>query len=222
MRRAFQAAYVGVAAVDTFLSASHRPRAHGLRRITKPLLMPLLAASLATAPGERPLRRPVLAAQAAGWVGDVALLSERRGPFLVGSSAFGVGHLAYLAGFTRHARGDRRLAQDPRARAIAATWAATVPVVAWRARAEGVAPVVVGYSALLTAMTVAANRLDPAATGSASGLIGAGGLLFLASDSTLALRKFVLDDPSPLVEGAVMATYTAAQALLSEGAARYR
>jgi hypothetical protein len=36
----------------------------------------------------------------------------------------------------------------------------------------------------------------------------------------LGIRKFVLKDPPPGLETAVMATYTAAQFLLSEGAAR--
>ena len=51
-------------------------------------------------------------------------------------------------------------------------------------------------------------------------LVAAGALTFLASDSILGLRKFVLPDPDPRLEGAVMATYTTAQLLISEGAGR--
>lgn len=215
-----KAAYVALAAVDTALSVSARPAAHKARFVTKPLLMPVLAASLATAPGRSSARLPVLAAQAGGWVGDVALLSEERRPFVVGSAAFGVGHLAYLAAFVPRRRRDPRLVEDPRARALGAVWATTSPVVAWRARHAGVAPVVAAYSASLVSMVVAATRIDRSESPAGRRLVAAGALLFLASDTTLGLRKFVLDDPDPRIEGAVMASYTAAQLLLSEGAGR--
>lgn len=215
-----KAAYAGLALVDTALSVSTKPTAHQARLLTKPLLMPVLAASLATSPGWSPARMPVLAAQAGGWVGDVALLSEERRPFVVGTAAFGVGHLAYLAAFVPRRRREPRLVDDPRARALATLWATTSPVVAWHARRTGVAPVVAVYSATLTSMVIAATRLDRSQSATGRRLVAAGALLFLASDSTLGLRKFVLDDPSPLVEGAVMASYTAAQLLISEGAAR--
>ncbi|KAA1427983.1 lysoplasmalogenase [Nocardioides antri] len=213
-------AYVALAALDTALSMSTRPAAHKARFLTKPLLMPVLSASLATTPGSSSARLPVLAAQAGGWVGDVALLGEERRPFVVGSAAFGVGHLAYLAAFVPRRRRDPRLVDDPRTRALGALWATTSPVVAWRARHTGVAPVVAAYSASLVSMVVAATRIDRSESPAGRRLVAAGALLFLASDTTLGLRKFVLADPDPRIEGAVMASYTAAQLLLSEGAAR--
>lgn len=215
-----KAAYVGLALLDTALSASARPAAHKARFLTKPLLMPVLSASLAATPGPASAKVPVLAAQAAGWVGDVSLLSEEKKPFVIGSAAFGVGHLAYLAAFVPRRRREPGLVQDPRARALATVWAVSSPAMAWHARRSGVAPVVASYSALLTSMVVAATRLDGAQRPDARRFAAAGALMFLASDSTLGLRKFVLDDPSPLVEGAVMASYTGAQFLLSEGAGR--
>ena len=42
----------------------------------------------------------------------------------------------------------------------------------------------------------------------------------MLSDTLLGIRKFVLADPPPGLDTAVMATYTTAQFLLSEGAAR--
>ena len=65
--------------------------------------MPVLSASLAT--NERavgsPLRTSTLVAQAGGWGGDVALLGAGTKPFLAGVGSFGVGHVAYVAGFLR-------------------------------------------------------------------------------------------------------------------------
>ncbi len=215
-----KAAYVGLALVDTLLSTSSRPFAHRARLLTKPLLMPTLAASLATAPGSSPTKTAVLAAQAGSWVGDVALLSERRRPFVIGTTGFAAAHAAYVTGFARRRTTSSRLVDETPARALAGLWAATAPVMAWNARREGVAPVVATYSAALTSMVVSATRLDPSVPASTRRIAAAGGLLFLLSDSTLGFRKFVLDDPPPAMEGTVMATYTAAQFLLSEAAAR--
>jgi uncharacterized membrane protein YhhN len=215
-----KAAYGALALLDTTLSMSERPAAHKARFLTKPLLMPTLSASLVATPGASSARLPVLAAQAGGWVGDVGLLSEERKPFVVGTTGFGVGHLAYLAAFVPRRRREPRLDRDPRARALAALWATSAPAVAWHARRSEVAPVVAAYSVTLTAMAVAATRLDDSESTSGRRLIAAGALLFLASDATLGLRKFVLPDPSPRLEGAVMASYTGAQLLISEGVGR--
>jgi hypothetical protein len=44
-------------------------------------------------------------------------------------------------------------------------------------------------------------------------------VLFLASDAVLGTRRFLLRDAPPWTERVVMATYTAAQLLLRQGAA---
>ena len=41
--------------------------------------------------------------------------------------------------------------------------------------------------------------------------------LFLLSDSLLGVQKFLRREPSPALESAVMATYTAGQWLISDG-----
>jgi uncharacterized membrane protein YhhN len=213
-------AYVALAAVDTALAGSRRPMAHRARYLTKPLLMPMLAASLASHPRRTSLRTPVLTAQACAWVGDVGLLSERRTPFLVGTTGFGLGHAAYVWGF--HPLRDRssRVYDERPARALAATWLAVGPLLGLAARRERLGPAIMAYSAALTTMVVSATRLSADVPAPARRLAAAGALTFLASDSTLGLRRFVLADPPPAMESAVMATYTAAQLMLSEAAAR--
>ena len=121
-------AYVGLAATDSWLSGIPGRRAHLARFLTKPLLMPTLAASLVTSPqaADSPLRTTTLAAQAGGWGGDVALLGEGKGPFLVGTGSFAAGHLAYLGGFVRQ-RSKSPVTTDPAARAVAAAWALSSP-----------------------------------------------------------------------------------------------
>jgi len=214
-------AYAGVAALDTALSGAASPRAHRARVLTKPLLMPLLAGSLATAPGSSPLRTPVLAAQAGGWVGDVFLLSEKRKPFLIGTAGFALGHFAYVSAFSQR-RASTRLPEERSTRALAGIWAATAPLMALSAarRDRALGLPVAAYSMTLTSMAISANRLSPSTSSTARRLATAGSLLFLSSDAMLGLRKFVLPDPPARLESAVMATYTAGQFLLSEAAAQ--
>ena len=216
-------AYAGLAAVDTWLSGQHAPLAHRARFLTKPLLMPVLAASLATDPRATgsPLRTSTLAAQAGGWGGDVALLGEGTRPFLTGAGSFAVGHVAYLTGFLRH-RSPAPVTGNSRARVVAALWLTSAPVVAAMAarRHRELGAPVFGYSTMLALMAAAAGHLDPAISPTSRRLTAAGAGLFMLSDSMLGVRKFVLADPPAALETGVMATYTAAQFLLSEGAAR--
>ena len=215
--------YGALAAADTWLSGRPSTAAHRARFVTKPLLMPVLAASLAT--NERatgsPLRTSTLIAQAGGWGGDVALLGGGTKPFLTGVGSFGVGHVAYVVGFLRR-RDHAPVREDNSVRVIAGTWALTAPVMAFlagRQKRELGGPVL-GYATLLAAMAAAASHLDPTVPVSARRLTAAGAALFMVSDSLLGFRQFALTDPPPALETAVMTTYTAAQFLLSEGAAR--
>lgn len=216
-------AYAALAATDTALAGTASPWAHRARFVTKPMLMPVLGASLATDPAARGarLRTTTLVAQAAGWGGDVLLLGEGPRAFAAGAGSFGVGHLAHIAGFSRHRDAGRRH-HNRAVRAVAGAWAASAPVMAVAAARQdrALGPTVLGYSAALSGMVAAANHLSPEVPRSARLLIAAGAGLFLLSDSLLGTRTFLLSDPSPRLEAAVMATYTAGQFLICEGASR--
>lgn len=218
-----KAAYVGVAVLDTWLSGSPRRSAHAARFVTKPLLMPLLGGSLATdrRAVDSPLRRTTLAAQVGAWGGDVALLGEGTRPFVAGTASFALGHAAYLHGFFYH-RDRRPIRAATAPRAVAATWALSAPVMgalAARRHRELGGPVL-AYATFLAAMAAGASHLDPALPRDARLLTRGGAALFMLSDTLLGVRKFALSEPPVGLERAVMATYTAAQLLLSEGAAR--
>jgi uncharacterized membrane protein YhhN len=216
-------AYVALAVADSRLSASTNRWAHRARFLTKPLLMPALAGSLATNPraADSPLRTSTLAAQAGGWGGDVALLGHGTVPFLAGTGSFAVGHLAYLSGFLRH-RSSAPVTTDLQARAVVGSWALTAPLMALMARRQQrqLGGPVLGYATMLAAVVVSATHLDPGLSPASRRLTAAGAGLFMLSDTLLGVRKFVLTDPPAGLETAVMTTYTAAQFLLSEGAAR--
>lgn len=213
-------AFTGIAAADALLAGSAKPRAHKARVLTKPLLMPTLMASLAT--DERaaasPLRTSTLVAQAAGWGGDVALIGDSPKNFALGSGSFAIGHAAYISGFARH----RSATPRPGAKAVGLLWGASAPGMVFGATRQqrSLGPIIAGYSAMLAGTVASATQLgdDIPAPARRSSILGAG--LFMLSDSLLGTRKFLLKNPPALMETAVMATYTAGQFFLSEGAAR--
>ena len=170
-------AYAGLAATDAWLSGKPDRRAHLARFVTKPLLMPTLAASLATSPRAvgSPLRTTTLVAQAGGWGGDVALLGNGIRPFIAGTGSFAVGHLAYLGGFVRQ-RSKAPVATSPAARAVAVSWALTAPAMGVMARRKerGLGRPVLGYATMLATMVVAASHLDPTLSPASRRLTAAG------------------------------------------------
>lgn len=216
---AFKLAYIGLAITDTWLSGSPHPAHHKARALTKPLLMPTLMASLLTDPkaADSPLRTSTLMAQAGGWGGDLALMGDGPQNFALGSGSFALGHAAYIGGFLRNRGKERR----PGPKAVGGLWAVTAPGMVFGAAKQEpmLGPTIAGYSAMLASTVAASTQLDPALPKRARRLSVLGATLFMLSDSLLGTRKFLLKNPPPRLESGVMATYTAAQFLLSEGAA---
>jgi uncharacterized membrane protein YhhN len=168
----------------------------GERRLTKPLLMPLLM------PGRS---RATQRALALSWAGDIALLGSGDAAFGAGLASFLASHLAWIAALREQPGG--RLRARPALAIPPVAAAAALNAWLWPRTGAFRIPVVL-YSVVLEVMALTAlDRESPAA--------GAGGMLFLASDSLLALRAFGGME-LPAGDGLVMATYAAAQALLAE------
>ena len=193
MARRATVVFAALAAADTLLAATGHDRP---RRLTKPLLMPVLMAGR-----DRPAQR----ALALGGVGDVALLGSGEIAFTAGLVSFLAGHVAWIIAL-RQRPGRGRLRARP---ALAAPHVATFGAMnayLWRRTGQNRIPVLVYSAALLAMSLVALDSGSPRTT--------AGGALFLASDTLLALEKFG-DLKLPAHEGLVMATYASAQALLA-------
>jgi len=197
LARRATAVFVVLAAADTVLAAGGRDRA---RRVTKPLLMPVLMAGR---------DRRTQWALALGGAGDVALLGSGDAAFTAGLATFLAGHLAWIAALRQHPGwGGRRVAARP---VLAVPYLAAFGAVnafLWPRSGRYRVPIL-AYSAVLLAMSLTA--LDRGSRSAA-----AGGALFLVSDSLLALEKFG-GVRLPAHEGLVMATYSSAQALLATG-----
>ncbi|MFF4155344.1 lysoplasmalogenase [Streptomyces sp. NPDC001678] len=179
-----------------------------LAHATKPALMPLLAAHALLRGGP-----PLLAgALLLGCGGDTLLQvgGDSGGPaFLLGMGSFAAGHVCYLLLFARH--GSPGGARTYRLAALyTAAWLTAV-VLLWPGLDGELRVPVALYSLLLTAMALGATR--------ARLRTGAGGALFLLSDTLLAsgLAKW---PQAPAPQFWVMLTYLAAQGLLAHGVLR--
>jgi uncharacterized membrane protein YhhN len=189
----------------------HVVAAPALVTVTKPALMPLLAAYLLAATA-RPLTRRVrlvLVALAFSWAGDLALMGTGEVFFLAGLGGFLLAQLSYIAAFAPTVR-DGPLGRRP---------VLVLPyVLAWAALIAVLAPSL--GSLLVPVMLYGAALLTMAAT--ATGVhrwTVVGAALFVVSDSLLALTR--LSDALALGEGAagalVMSTYTLGQGLIVAG-----
>jgi uncharacterized membrane protein YhhN len=187
------AVFVALAAADTLLAMTGRDRQ---RWLTKPLLMPLLMAGR-----DRPAQR----ALALGGAGDVALLGTGEAAFTAGLLSFLAGHLAWITALRQRPGGGYLRARPILAAPHVAAFGA-MNAYLWPRTGQNRIPVLL-YSTVLLAMSLTA--LD-----SGSPRTAAGGALFLASDTLLALEKFG-GLRLPAHEGLVMVTYTTAQALLA-------
>ncbi|WP_242587756.1 lysoplasmalogenase [Streptomyces sp. MST-110588] len=184
-------------------------RAVPLEHLTKPALMPVLAACVLA----RGAPRQLAAALLFGCGGDVLLQIGGDVPFLLGMGSFAAGHLCYLRLFTRRGRfPGRRPALTATAAALvyAAGWLAVVALL-WPGLAADMKGPVAGYSLLLTGTAFQAVRLGPRAA--------LGGLLFLLSDTLIAGGIARWPQP-PVPQFWIMLTYIAAQYALADGVRR--
>lgn len=194
MRRS-TAFYAAVAIADTVLAAKGHDKA---RRVTKPLLMPALLKGK-----DKATKR----ALALGGAGDVALMGSSDTAFTAGLGSFLAGHLAWITAL-RSRSGGGFLREKPLAAAPYVAAFVGLNAYLWPKTGKDRVPVLLYSAALMGTALVALDSGDPRTA--------AGGALFVASDSLLALDKFG-DVHVPAHEGLVMATYTSAQALLAAG-----
>lgn len=153
-------------------------------------------------------------ALAFGSLGDV-LLDWSAGMFPFGLGAFLIGHFCYIAVFSRNREKKRPIAWT--------TWlvllllaVASGGISVYLVPATGsLAPAVVAYVSALVGMAATAVALQLAEP-----WVMIGGLLFVVSDSVLAVSKFM--SPVPGRGWIVWSTYYLAQLLLAVGFLRFK
>ncbi len=181
-----------------------------LERWAKPaVVVGLLAVALAAGGAGSTAGRWVLLALALGLVGDVLLLDDGDTRFVGGLAAFLVGHLAWVAAVVTAGLDEPRLAAVGAVVVLVALVAGRrILPAAVRSSGPALGGAVAAYMAVIGVMAV---------LGWASGdlLVGLGATLFVASDTVLALGRFV--EERPWTRLTVMVTYHLAQSLLVAG-----
>ncbi|AYF77559.1 lysoplasmalogenase [Nocardia yunnanensis] len=223
MARPLRAAFVGAAAVTVFGAVTGREK---MQWAAKPLLMPLLAADVAVHGSalDRTDRRVLLGSLAAATVGDVLLIDpddDRR--LIAGASSFAVMQTGYAWLWSRRGARPRASIAVPRV----AAWLGAAALM--RMKAPTVALPLTAYGATLgTAATLASDPELARDAKNVAGLnipnrdprsrVGVGALLFTLSDGLIVLRRvFARSEKSRRVtEGVILATYAAAQYLLTD------
>lgn len=218
-------AYAVLSSADTVLAALSPDAAGRLRRLTKPLLMPMLAWSMRSrrSGADRVMMQRTLAGLGLSAVGDIALLRHDDVGLLRGLRAFLAAHLAYICAFSHRGRWVAGSGTAKRLVPLAVVWASVLPTFARRAGSLR-APVFV-YGTVLAAMQASALLLDDDVPAAARTRIARGAACFLVSDALLAAGRFLMPrGPGArhhrLDEAAVMATYTFAQWLIVDGVVR--
>jgi uncharacterized membrane protein YhhN len=176
-----------------------------LEWVTKPLLMPLLALWLFTRNGPRLMIAGLLFSA----LGDVLLQFDDL--FIFGMAGFAAAHVCYVTYFVRNGAFATLKRKWWIAVAYVAVWAG---LMAWLWSGLGALQIPVAAYSLLLFSTGAFSAAYSART-------GIGGLLFVLSDSLIAVRLAAEDTYTSLPAGGVwiMVTYLAAQYLLASGTA---
>ena len=192
-----------------------------LRYITKPLLMPLLAVCFITSTKVfvSPLKKWIILALAFSWFGDVLLMFESMNGsfFIFGLIAFLIAHIFYILFYESILKLEN----------LQKSYWLFLPVLIYYVLliyilsphlGEMKLPVRI-YGVVISYMLIQALQVARIKDKAASVLMIAGAVLFIASDSILAINKFYSSFEFAGI--AIMLTYGAAQLLITLGAIRY-
>lgn len=149
-------------------------------------------------------RRALRAGLVLSLIGDVALLWPKEG-FLPGLVAFLLAHLAYIAAFCVPVR----LAARPAVFVVYGAVAAAILAWLWGGVPAALRAPVVGYVICLATMAAQAAVWWRVRGGGLARHAALGGVLFMASDSLLAINRFAV--PLPLAPVWILVTYWFAQ-----------
>ena len=192
-----------------------------LRYVTKPLLMPLLIIYFVSALRSfySSLKKWMILALALSWLGDVLLIFEsmNAGFFIFGLAAFLIAHIFYIVLFDQ-LRVKEKIKQSLLPLLPIAIYYILLMSLLQPTLGQMQKPVSV-YGLVISIMLSFAIDLWRSKDRLASFFIILGALLFIMSDSLLAINKFY--NPFEFAGIAIMLTYGIAQLLITLGAVRY-
>jgi uncharacterized membrane protein YhhN len=188
-----------------------------LHTITKPLLMPALV--LLVYPGNftAPGKKLILTGLFFSWLGDVFLLFETHHSlfFIFGLASFLVTHICYISYFLSIRSGKPSLIQkQPIYILLVLSYGISLVWLLYPSLGELKIPVIL-YASIICSMLLCSIHIYLKVKEPVNRYFIAGALLFVLSDSLLAINKFY--QPLPLAGIAIMLTYCAAQYFIVRG-----
>ncbi len=206
----------GITAVMELLSVSMGWSS--VQWVAKPLIMLLLLSHYLT---NVPVRSTYFVlALLSCWAGDVLLMFQETVPyfFILGLISFLIGHILYIVSYRklRHTDNSRELYPTQKFRySLPIILAGTGLIVILYPNLGSLQIPVVVYAIVLMIMVIAAMLRFGRTTSKSFWLIFVGALLFMISDSSLALNKFYA--PFENAGLLIMVTYISAQYSIVEG-----
>jgi alkenylglycerophosphocholine/alkenylglycerophosphoethanolamine hydrolase len=202
----FAAAAVGFAVLAIAADWNERRR-HDSFYLLKPLTTLMIIGLAASAPSSE-MRTLMLLALSLSLVGDICLMFDGQIWFMGGLGSFLLAHLAFIPALLHGVTAP-----------TLPLWSAAIVVwglacFAWLLpKAGSLKPAVLVYGVVLMAMALAAVARWTALPSNASLLALAGALLFVVSDSSLAIRQFV--GRYRAAQALILSTYWAAIGLMA-------
>lgn len=185
--------------------------------VTKPMLMPAVAGFfIASVSATSPLKLSVLSALFFSWAGDVLLMFQQQNSifFLLGLSSFLIAHLFYIFFFHRIRKEENIKSRLWTLLVVAVYYSVLIALLSpWLGEMR--LPVRV-YGLVISFMLLLALHMLYINNKKAGRYMVAGAILFVISDSVLAINKFWR--PVPVADVLIMLTYGLAQLCIVYGA----
>nr|WP_262896717.1 lysoplasmalogenase [Fulvivirga marina] len=188
---------------------------------TKPFLMPLLMVYFSVSSVEKKsLLNFGLLALLFSWAGDVVLMFQDRGElyFMMGLGSFLLAHVIYIFTYkkARWEEEENGLLPTQKIRYVFILVLAGCGLVyvLLPKLGELTIPVII-YASIIVAMTIFALNRFGFTSQTSFGLVFLGAVLFMMSDSILAINKFM--EPLPIAGFWIMLTYILAQFTIVQG-----
>lgn len=182
-----------------------------LHYFAKPLLLPALIVLLLTSVKNAQGKNIMLAAVFFSWLGDMFLLFENQNPlfFILGLASFLTTHILYIIYFLNIRNSSvSLLKKHPWLIVVVIIYGISLVWLLFAKLGDLKIPVIV-YAAVICTMLLCSLHIFYKANKMAAGLFITGALLFVLSDSILAVNKFY--QPFTYAGVCIMLTYCAAQ-----------
>jgi len=188
--------------------------------ITKPLLMVFLAAYFYYSVQRNSFTKWIMLAIIFSFGGDVALMFQQVAPiyFILGLASFLIGHLFYTYGMVKYPYFKNGiLMKKPWLSIPFLVYGGALVYYLWGDLGAMRIPVVI-YSIVIMLMGLSALNMIGRVSKVSSSWILCGAILFILSDSIIALNKFKAEDLElPMPSLLIMLTYITGQFLIVEG-----